>query len=147
MNLLEELNKRLTEDSLETEVDTEGGYSIKLTLPGLGANGDKTAFIETSEIPMEEVEDYKYFYFFSILAVELPEEKHANILNALNNINLETLIGNFGLIAEEGVVYHKYVAKINVTDEAKAADDLYSALVDSLANVDNNIDVVINAIA
>lgn len=146
MNLLEELNKRLTEDGLEAEVDTESGYSVKLTLAGLGEAGDKTVFVEASEIPMADEEDTKYYYFFSVIAVELPEEKFANTLRIINDINLETLVGNYGLIEEEGVVYHKSVAKVNAADEAKAADELYSALVDALANIDNSIDNVINAI-
>lgn len=137
-NYLEGLAKKLEEDNLAIDVDKEGGYSVRLTLDSIGEKEEGVVLLEMMKIDIEGMEDYSFYNFFTVLAVNADENKAPAVLDNLNNLNKETLLGNYGLVKEEGIIYHKYIAKVPNLPSDEGVGYLYSSLVDILAVIDND---------
>lgn len=144
---LEILRDRLTEDSLELSYDNiEGIETLRLVLNALGEDEDGIAVLELSEIPVEEEEKACYYHFMTVLANRLEDAQIPSTLVNLNMLNMETLIGAYQIVPESGTVVHKYVLRLSENQEEKAADELYSCLVDVAAIVNNDYERVLSSI-
>lgn len=146
-NLLELVAQRLGEDELVVEIDTEDKYIVRITLDGIGAGEDGVVAIQLGEVEVDSTSEYKYFSIFSVLAVGINNESMITAIDNINTINMDIINGSFGVVKEEGILYHKYVAKIaKNSDEAVATDYLYDVLIDVVATIDANYNEALEAV-
>ena len=145
---LEVLRDRLAEDTMEISYDNmDGTFVLRLVLDSIGEGEDGVIVTEVSEVPVEKQEKYGYYHIMSVMAGEIGEAQVAKTLVNLNDINMETLLGNYTVIPEAGTLVHKYVLRVANEDAEAAAEDLYNCLVDIVAIVDGDYDRVVAAIA
>ena len=83
----------------------------------------------------------------SVLANEVSEAQFKTTLAKLNDINMETLLGNYFVIPDVGALVHKYVLRVNNEDAKSTAEDLYACLGEVVAQVNNDYDRVVASIA
>lgn len=144
---LEILRDRLMEDSLELSYDNiDGIATLRMVLDSIGADEDGIVVLELSEIPLDGTDDYGYYHFMSVLANKLEDSQIPTTLTNLNQINMETLIGSYGIVAEAGTVVHKYVLRTAAKDAKATEEDLYNCLVDVVAIINNDYDRVLASI-
>ncbi|MBR3516459.1 MAG: hypothetical protein IKO10_09110 [Lachnospiraceae bacterium] len=145
---LELLRDRMAEDTLELSYDNlDGAYTLRLVLDSIGEAEDGVIVVEVSEVPVEDQEKYGYYHFMSVLANEVSEAQFKTTLAKLNDINMETLLGNYFVIPDVGALVHKYVLRVNNEDAKSTAEDLYACLVEVVAQVNNDYDRVVASIA
>ena len=145
---LELLRDRMAEDTLELSYDNlDGAYTLRLVLDSIGEAEDGVIVVEVSEVPVEDQEKYGYYHFMSVLANEVSEAQFKTTLAKLNDINMETLLGNYFVIPDVGALVHKYVLRVNNEDAKNTAEDLYACLVEVVAQVNNDYDRVVASIA
>ena len=145
---LELLRDRMAEDTLELSYDNlDGAYTLRLVLDSIGEAEDGVIVVEVSEVPIEDQEKYGYYHFMSVLANEVSEAQFKTTLAKLNDINMETLLGNYFVIPDVGALVHKYVLRVNNEDAKSTAEDLYACLVEVVAQVNNDYDRVVASIA
>lgn len=138
-NYLEELVTKMQAENFIVEVDTNDGYAVRVTADSIGDKEEGLVLLEINKIDIDELEDYSFYHFFSMLVVNIDESLYSKVLDRLNDLNKETLIGSYGLIKEDGIIYHKYVAKLaNDDDESKIVNYLFSSLENVLAVIDND---------
>lgn len=146
-NAMEMLRDRLMEDSLELSYDNiDGIQTMRMVLDSIGADEDGIVVLELSEIPMDGEENYGYYHFMSVLANKLEDSQVAPTLVNLNQVNMETLLGNYAIVEEAGTVVHKYVLRTSNQDAEAAAENLYNCLVDVVAIINNDYDRVLACI-
>ena len=145
---LELLRDRLAEDQMELSYDNiDGEYTLRLVLDSIGDAEDGVIVVEVSRVPVEEQEEYGYYHFMSVLANDITDAQLKNTLVNINEINTETLLGNYSVVPEAGAMVHKYVLRVNDENPEETAEDLYQCLVDLVAIVNNDYDRVLSAIA
>ena len=126
----------------------DGTFTLRLVLDSIGDAEDGVIVTEVSEVPVEEQDSsYSYFHIMSVLANEVTEEKLAETLVKLNEINMETLLGSYSVVADAGALVHKYVLRTPKAAAEQTAEELYNTLVDVVAIVNGDYDRVVAAIA
>ena len=146
---LEALRDRMAEDTIDMSYDNmDGTFTLRLVLDSIGDAEDGVIVTEVSEVPVEEQDSsYSYFHIMSVLANEVTEEKLAETLVKLNEINMETLLGSYSVVADAGALVHKYVLRTPKAAAEQTAEELYNTLVDVVAIVNGDYDRVVAAIA
>lgn len=135
--LFERLGQELEESGVEWSIDeSDGDVSLRLVIEGMGPDEDGTILIQLSKVPVEN-SDAEYYYYHTNIAMDIEAATIPAVLANLNEINLRTVVGSFGILSEERVMYHKYVLRTPVMDEEALYKLLNDTLVDVVATVDN----------
>lgn len=135
--LFERLGKELEDSGVEWSInESSGDAALRLLINGIGPDGDGTILTEISKVPVENT-DAGYYYYHTNIARDIDAQTIPAVLAKLNEINLQTVIGNFAILSEERVMYHKYVLRTPVVDEEALYKLLDDTLVDVIATVDN----------
>jgi hypothetical protein len=116
--VIEELETQLTDLGFESIMkDIDGLEVLRVLLDEIGKSGEGEAIIEFCFLPLgdddsSESTDLRLFQVYTTLAANIDEKKDADILVKINDANMECLLGNFGIYAEERQMYHKYVSVV-----------------------------------
>lgn len=135
--LFERLGRELEKNGVEWTIDeSKGDAALRLLIEGIGPDEDGTILMEISKVPVENT-DAGYYYYHTNVAMDIDAQTIPAVLTKLNEINLRTVVGNFAILSEERVMYHKYVLRTPVMDEEALYKLLDDTLVDVIATVDN----------
>lgn len=143
--VLEKLVEKLGEDSIVAEIEKSEETTVTISFDSLGEQEEGVVVMSISKVPMEEIEDYSFYNIFSVVAVNIETEGMNQVLANVNELNMECLFGNYGVVVSDGILYHKQVVKIAKADESQMADALYDGMVDVLALLDENYEASIKA--
>ena len=144
--LFERLGKELEESGAEWRVDGEGDdATLRLAIEGMGPDNDGLIITEISRVPDENAKA-GYYYFHTSIAMDIDAPTIPAVLANLNEINLSTVIGHFGILSEERVMYHKYVLRTPLIDGEELYNTISDTLVDVIATVDNEFEAVFLAL-
>lgn len=144
--VLEELVKKLGTESIVAEFEEGNEPSVNINFDSMGESENGVVVMTITKVPMDEIEDYSYYNIFSVIAINVENEGMNTVLANVNELNMECLLGNYGVVVSDGILYHKHVVKIAKTADDKMADELYNGMVDVLAIIDDNYDVAIGAV-
>ena len=144
---LEILNQKLENEGVEISLTGDDGeIIINAILEGLGEDEDGAIVCEIAK--MNEDEDGNIYYgFHSVIADHLEEKNFAPTMLNLNELNMALLVGAYGILKEDGTIFHKYVYKMPKMDAAVGAEILYGVFVDIVASIYNDYDAIFDAIA
>ncbi len=146
--VLEILNERLSSEGVETQLgERSDETTLNVIIEGLGEDEDGVIVCEISRIPVEDEEGSQYYSFYTVIADKLEEEVHAATLVNLNNLNMELLLGAYGIVPETGTLFHKYVYKAKQQEDADLTELLYGLFVDVVAIAYNDYDRLFDSIA
>ena len=120
--LLEEFNRQFGEAGYETRFkDSDGLYMLQAALVGLGEEEEGNALMELCFVPIddegkEDIGDVILFQIYTTLLLKIPEKKEKNILAGLNELNMDCLLGAYGIFNQEKQIYHRYITVLNSSD-------------------------------
>ena len=120
--LLEEFNRQFGEAGYETRFKEEDGlYFLQAALIGLGEEEKGNALMELCFVPIDEegkedIGDVILFQIHTTFLDKVPEKKEKNILTGLNELNMECLLGAYGIFHQEQQIYHRYITVLNSAD-------------------------------
>lgn len=123
--LLEEYNRQFNEAGYETNYkEEEDLYILQAAIQGLGEEEKGNALMELCFVPLDEengednedIGDVILFQIYTTYLVDVPEKKVKNILVGLNEMNMNCLLGSYGIFNQEKQIYHRYITVLNSTD-------------------------------
>ncbi len=138
--LFEKVLARLKEDGFEGHIDNVNGDDTLRILPdNLGPAEDSSVVMEICRIPMKGVEECGYYQFYTMLEAELDRSRYPEMLVVLNELNLTTILGNYAILSEEGILYHKAAMRLPAMGDDDLAENLLGMAYDCLAIIDYDI--------
>ena len=87
-----------------------------------------------------------YYQLYTTIFKELDPEKYPEMLLALNEINLSTVLGSYGILATHQMLYHKYVTRLPACADGDAVKALQGTVYDILGIIDNDMPELAKAI-
>ncbi len=120
--LLEEFNRQFNEAGYETRFkEDEDLYILQAAIPGLGEEEKGNALMELCFVPLDEegnedIGDVILFQIYTTFFVGVTEKKVKSILVGLNELNMDLLLGAYGIFNQEKQVYHRYITVLNSSD-------------------------------
>ena len=143
--ILEKVLAQFKEDEVECHIENVNGADTLRLLPtGFGPEHDGAVVMEICRIPMEDVEDCCYIQFYTTVVVELEKKDYPDILMKLNDINLSTLLGYFGILAESGMIYHKAIMRLPMMSDDELVSALIGTAYDCFAVIDFSYEQLMN---
>lgn len=135
--------KSLKEEEIDAHTDISGGDLILRVMPDrMGPDEDGMVVMEVCRVPIDDEYGHGYYQLFTTIAKDLPEEKYPTVLANLNEVNVSAVLGNYAVLSEHGMVYHKYVAKITEGTDEQTAKELLLVIFDVLGVIDNDFENV-----
>ena len=83
------------------------------------------------------------FQIYTTLLLNIPEKKEKSILTGLNEINMDCLLGAYGIFNEQKQVYHRYVTVLNSDDFDQLKGTIGPALNFIISMVDEDYDRIV----
>ena len=141
--ILEKVLAQFTSDEVDGHIEeVNGADTLRLLPTGFGPNHDNTVVMEICRIPMEDVDDCVYIQFYTTIVVDVDKESYADILLQLNEINLSALLGNYGILSESGMIYHKAIMRLPLMSDDELAKAIIDTAYDCFAIIDYNYEQV-----
>jgi len=146
--ILEKVLEKIKADEIDCHIEEVNGADTLRILPEmLGPNHDATVVMEVCRIPVEGVDDCGYYQFYTTVAIDLDKEKYADILLKLNEVNLTSLLGNYAILSESDMLYHKAIMRLPNLSEDEMVEALYGTAYDCLAVIDYDFENVMDIVA
>ena len=142
--VLEILGDRLENEGLEVkygESAENNEMTVNTVIDGLGEDEEGAVVCQISKLAEDE-DGSEYYSFFTIVAENLEESVFPSTLLNLNELNAGLMTGAYGILSEDGTVYHKYVYRLSKQDDDKGAESLYGVFVDTVATLYNDYDEI-----
>lgn len=145
--ILEKVMEQFKADDVECHIETVNGVDTLRLIPvGFGPDHDNSVVMEICRIPMDDADDCCYIQFYTTVAVNLKEKDYPEILLKLNEVNLSTLVGYYGILAESGMVYHKAIMRLPMMSDDKLAEAVIGTAYDCFAVIDFNFEEMLRII-
>ncbi len=132
--LLEEFNRQFNEAGYETRFkEDEGLYILQAAIEGLGEEEKGNALMELCYVPIDEegkedIGNVILFQIYTTFLVGVEPGKEKDILSDLNELNMDCLLGAYGIFSQEKQVYHRYITVLNSPDFAQMKGEVGPAL-------------------
>ncbi len=132
--LLDEFNRQFNEAGYETRFKEDDGlYLLQAAIEGLGEDEKGDALMELCFVPIDEegkedVGDVILFQIYTTFLLTVPEKKEKSVLAGLNTLNMDCLLGAYGVYSEQKQVYHRYITVLNSPDFAQLKGEVGPAL-------------------
>lgn len=144
--ILETLAEKIKTEGVETFVDdSDGTDTLRIAPDTIGPDDDGVIVMEICRIPVEDVEDV-YIQLYTTVAKDIAKDKFADTLDKLNEINLRTLLGSYHILTEYGMMYHKYVLRLPRSSEEFLMENIFRAICDCVAIIDNDYPELLSAL-
>jgi len=117
--LLEEFNRQFNEAGYETRFkEDEGLYILQAGIEGLGEDEKGDALMELCFVPIDEegkedIGDVILFQIYTTFLIKIPDKKEKTVLAGLNELNMDCLLGAYGIFNEQKQIYHRYITVLN----------------------------------
>ena len=134
--VLEEFNRQFNEAGFETRFKEEDDlYMLQAAVEQLGAAEEGAALMELCFVPIsddeedaEEIGDVILFQIYTTFLLSVPAKKEKSILYGLNEVNMDCLLGAYGIFNEEKQIYHRYITVLNSGDFEQLKNEIGPAL-------------------
>ena len=120
--VLEEYNRQFNEAGYETRFkEEEGLYILQAAIEGLGEKEEGDALMELCFVPIdeegsEEVGDAILFQIYTTFLIDIQKKEEKDVLYGLNELNMDCLLGAYGIFNEQKQIYHRYITLLNSGD-------------------------------
>ncbi len=147
--LLEEFKRQFDEAAYENRFkEDEGLYILQAAIQGLGEAEKGNALMELCFVPIDEegkedIGDMVLFQIYTTFLPKVPEKKEKTVLAGLNELNMDCLLGAYGIFSEEKQVYHRYITVLNSSDLSQLKSEVGPALNFILSMVYEDYDRII----
>lgn len=136
---------KLTEEGVEAQVYISGEDPVlRLSVEDMGPDRDGIIVMEFSAIPVED-ENHLYFHTLTAIVKDIPEEDYSKILLKLNVLNQGAVLGHYGILPEQGIIYHRYSPKVLKAPNNQLAQELFEIIYDVIGVINNDfVDVFLS---
>ena len=140
MTILEKLHELLANDDIAGEIDSsDGTETLRIAPDRMGPDNDGVVVMEICRVPIDDDEGCGYYQLYTTIFKELETERYPEMLVALNEINLSTVLGNYGILATHQMLYHKYVMRLPSCADGDTVKALQGTVYDILGIIDNDM--------
>lgn len=140
MTILEKLHELLANDDIAGEIDSsDGTETLRIAPDRMGPDNDGVVVMEICRVPIDDDEGCGYYQLYTTIFKELETERYPEMLVALNEINLSTVLGNYGILATHQMLYHKYVMRLPARADGDTVKALQGTVYDILGIIDNDM--------
>ncbi len=104
---------------------------LRIIVDDLGQNQEGSVLMEMCFLPLKGEgipDELSIFQIFTTIEKDIPKEKTPKILESLNKINLDCILGNFNIFEDEMQMYHKYVCIARGATMEKMLDTIQPAV-------------------
>lgn len=132
--VLEEFDRQFKEAGYETRFKEEDDlYLLQSAVEGLGEDEKGAALMELCFVPIaedddEEVGDVILFQIYTTYLLSIPAKKEKSVLVGLNELNMDCILGAYGIFNEEKQIYHRYITVLNSSDYEQLKGEIGPAL-------------------
>lgn len=134
--IFEKLKEKIEAEGIAVELDdTTKDITLRIMPENIGPDADAMVVMELCRIPVDD-EECDYFHFYTTIAKGLNPEFYGKNLLELNEMNLITLLGAYGILTDGDMLYHKHVSRISKCDDEKLVMDLLLTIVDIFGVID-----------
>lgn len=132
--VLEEYQRQFTEAGYENRFkEDEGLLLLQAGIEDLGDSEDGNALMELCFVPIDEdgtedIGNVILFQIYTTLMLDIPAKKEKSILAGLNELNMDCLLGAYGIFKEQMQVYHRYITVLNSADYDQLKGEIGPAL-------------------
>ena len=145
--VLEILNRRLESEHIEIRMTEEDGETkLNAIIEGLGEDEDGAIVCEIAKTEEDENEGGVYYSFYTMIADHLEKETFAPTMLNLNELNTALVVGAYGILTEDGSIFHKYIYRMPEMEDEAAAEALYAVFTDIIASVYNDYEAIFASI-
>ena len=146
MTILEKLLEFLADDGIAGEIDSsDGTETLRIAPDRMGPDNDGVVVMEICRIPVDD-EDCSYWQLYTTIFKELETGKYPEILSALNEIDLSTVLGHYGILTTHQMLHHKYVMRLPACSGDDAVKALQGTVYDILGIIDSDMPELAKAI-
>lgn len=146
MTILERLYESLANDDIAGEIDSsDGTETLRIAPDRMGPDSDGVVVMEICRVPIDD-EGCGYYQLYTTIFKELEPARYPEMLLALNEINLSTVLGSYGILATHQMLYHKYVTRLPACADGDAVKALQGTVYDILGIIDNDMPELAKAI-
>lgn len=147
MTILEKLLESFQNDNIAGEIDSsDGTETLRIAPDQMGPDGDGIVVMEICRIPIDDESGCSYYQLYTTIFKDLEPEKYPATLASLNEINLSTVLGNYGILTSHRMLYHKYTLRVGACPGEELAKALYGTAYDLLGIIDNDMPELAKAI-
>ena len=147
MTILERLYESLANDDIAGEIDSsDGTETLRIAPDRMGPDSDGVVVMEICRVPIEDEEGCSYYQLYTTIFKELEPARYPEMLLALNEINLSTVLGSYGILATHQMLYHKYVTRLSACADGDTVKALQGTVYDILGIIDNDMPELAKAI-
>lgn len=140
MTALEKLLESFQNDDIAGEIDSsDGTETLRIAPDQMGPDGDGIVVMEICRIPIDDEEGCNYFQLYTSIFKDIEPEKSPAVLASLNELNLSTPLGNYGILTSHQMLYHKYTMRLPACSVEELAKALYGTAYDLLGIIDNDM--------
>ncbi len=132
--VLEEFDRQYKEAGYETQFrEDEDLLILQAAVEGLGEEEKGAALMELCFVPLaeddnKEVGDIILFQIYTTFLLKIPAKKEKAILSGLNDLNMDCVLGAYGIFNEEKQIYHRYITVLNSPDYDQLKAEIGPAL-------------------
>ena len=132
--VLDEYNRQFKEAGYETRFkEEEGLYILQAGIEGLGEKEEGDALMELCFVPIDDednkdVGDAILFQIYTTFLIDMQKKKEKDVLYGLNEINMDSLLGAYGVYSEQKQIYHRYITLLNSSDFDQLKSEVGPAL-------------------
>lgn len=140
MTILERLLEIFRDDGIDGEIDSsDGTETLRMIADQLGPDRDSAVVMEICRVPIDAENGCSYYQFYTTIFKDLEPEKYPRILSGLNELNLSSVIGFYGILSTHQMVYHKYILRLPPCTEDVTVTALEGTVYDILAIIDSDM--------
>lgn len=146
--ILEKVLARIQADEINGHIEEVNGADTLRILPEmLGPNHNAGVVMEVCRIPVKDVEECGYYQFYTTVVVELDKERYPEILMGLNELNLTSLLGNYNILSDSAMLYHKAIMRLPNLNEEDMVEAILGTAYDCLAIIDYDYENIMKIVA
>lgn len=147
MTVLEKLLESFQNDNIAGEIDSsDGTETLRIAPDQMGPDSDGIVVMEICRIPIDDENGCSYYQLYTTIFKDLEPERFPEMLVSLNEMNLSTVLGNYGILTTHQMLYHKYVLRLPACPDGELARALYGTAYDLLGIIDNDMPALAKAI-
>lgn len=126
-----------------TRTESDSMSFVRAVLGGMGEEKDGSLLLELGFLPTAEAdypEDFSLFQIYATLATDLSEAAQPEILRQLNLINMETVLGNYGIYQDGGQLYFRHVGIVRGAEPKQMMETIQPAINWCVTTLDEDFD-------
>ncbi len=131
--VIDAIQIRMTELGYATRTKEDGDLTLlQIALEAVGHEDNGNALLEFCFLPIPEDDqlpaDLHLFQIYTTLVPKVPAKNKNKVLQTINEVNMESVIGAYGIYEEQMQIYHRHVMVLRGNDHERLMENITPSL-------------------